>query len=184
MRWALVLLGLVAGCRGQVSEKPPVHLFDDMDQQPKYRPQAESRFFADGRTMRPRVEGTVARGELVAPARPEATAALAVRGRERFDVYCAPCHDRSGGGHGMVVRRGFPPPIDLASERARGLSDDEVFEVITRGVRNMPAYGAQVPPEDRWAIVLWLRVLQRSQRASVEDVPEEQRERIEPEDVR
>lgn len=181
MRGALVVLVLACGCRGQISEKPPVHLFDDMDQQPKYRPQAESRFFSDGRTMRPRVAGTVARGELEVPGPAAPTRALAERGRARFDIYCAPCHDRSGAGRGMVVRRGFPAPIDLASERVRGLTDGEIFHVITRGVRNMPAYGAQVPAEDRWAIVLWLRVLQRSRFATVADVPEALRDRIEAE---
>ena len=103
---------------------------------------------------------------------------LARRGQQRFDIYCAPCHDRAGSGHGMVVQRGFPLPIDLASDRARGLSDQQLFDTISHGVRNMPAYAAQIPPADRWAIVVWVRVLQRSQHATLADVPPEQRDRI------
>jgi len=163
---------LLLGCRGQISSAPPRRLFDDMVWQPKYRPEARSRFFADGRAMRPPVEGTVAASTpLDAEPQPPADETLARRGQQRFDIYCAPCHDRAGSGHGMVVRRGFPPPIDLASDRARGLTDQEIFDTISHGVRNMPSYAAQVPPRDRWAIVLWLRVLQRSQHTTVADVP-------------
>jgi len=93
------------------------------------------------------------------------------RGEERFNIYCTPCHDRTGGGRGMAVRRGYPPPVDLASERVRTMPDGQIFDTISHGVRNMPSYAAQVPPRDRWAIVLWLRVLQRSQHTTVADVP-------------
>ncbi len=172
---ALLALALVAGCRGQVSHTPPRRLFDDMVWQPKFRAESKSTFFADGRAMRPLVPGTVAQGTLETPTRPEhVDEALARRGQQRFDIYCAPCHDRTGSGHGMVVQRGFPPPVDLtgaASDRARGLSDQQIFDTITHGVRNMPSYAAQVPARDRWAIVVWLRVLQRSQRTTVDDVP-------------
>jgi mono/diheme cytochrome c family protein len=168
---ALLLLVLVAGCRGQVSSQAPRRLWDDMVWQPKYRPEAASSFFADGRAMRPPVEGTVAIGTLEPVAQPAASEALARRGQQRFDIYCAACHDRAGSGRGMVVQRGFPTPIDLASDRARGLSDAQVFDTISHGVRNMPAYAAQIPPADRWAIILWLRVLQRSQHATLADVP-------------
>ena len=81
----------------------------------------------------------------------------------------------------MVVKRGFPIPLDLSSERVREMPDGEVFEVISNGVRNMPSYRNQIPVEDRWAIVAWVRVLQRSQHTSIEDVPAEFRDRIEPE---
>jgi hypothetical protein len=188
----LVILPLLVGCRGQVSGRPPVHLIDDMDRQPKYRPEAESHFFADGRAMRAPLEHTVAvgalhdddpiyTGESLVHLPLPATGALARRGEERFNIYCAPCHDRTASGHGMVVQRGFPPPIDLASDRVRGLRDGELFGVITHGVRNMPSYAAQIPAPDRWAIVLWLRVLQRSQHAAVADVPPAQRDHIESE---
>lgn len=183
---AVVALALVAGCRGQVSKTPPRRLFDDMVWQPKYRPESKSTFFADGRAMRPPVEGTVAIGALDQPSRPaHVDEALAHRGQQRFDIYCAPCHDRTGSGHGMVVQRGFPPPIDLtgaASDRARGLTDQQLFDTITHGARNMPSYAAQVPPRDRWAIVVWLRVLQRSQHATLDDVPAEMRAVMLPEE--
>jgi len=196
-RSAALLVALACACRGQPSEQPPIHPIPDMRVQPKYRPEAASAFFADGRAMRAPVEGTVladerpgrdegfltgrtARGYL-AKAPIEVTAATLRRGEERFDVYCSVCHDRSGGGRGMVVQRGYPPPVDLTSDRVRGFADGEIFEVATKGVRNMPAYAAQIPEDDRWAIVAWVRVLQRSQRAAPADVPPEMRERIEPE---
>ncbi len=181
--WALT----VAGCRGQVSTAPPRRLFDDMVWQPKYRPEAASSFFADGRAMRAPVEGTVAQGTLDPVPMPPVDAALARRGQQRFDIYCAACHDRTGSGHGMVVQRGFPTPVDLtgaASERARGLTNQQLFDTITHGVRNMPSYAAQIPPRDRWAVVVWLRVLQRSQHATVDDVPEGLRAAIQPEDAK
>src|SRR5262249_54360103 len=102
-------------------------------------------------------------------------------GQQRFNIYCAPCHDQAGSGHGMVVAHGFPPPIDLAGDRVRGLPDGEIFNAITSGVRNMPSYRKQIPVEDRWAIVTWVRVLGHSQHASVEDVPAGSRGKIEPE---
>lgn len=180
MRYLAPLLLLLA-CRGEPSPEPPLHGWTDMDTQPRYEPQGESAFFADGMAMRPPVEGTLARGQLGDEPRPAVDAATARRGQQRFDIYCAPCHDRSGSGKGIVVQRGFPPPVDLASERVRGLSDRELVDVITHGVRNMPAYAAQIPAADRWAIALWVRVLQRSQRATVGDVPLAMQGRIEPE---
>lgn len=183
MKRLVVLALLAAGCRGQVSSEPPRRLFDDMVWQPKYRPEAASRYFADGRAMRTPPAGTVARSSpLDTPPMPAVTEALARRGRQRFDIYCSPCHDRAGSGHGMVVQRGFPPPIDLASDRVRGLPDAQIFDTISHGVRNMPSYAAQVPPEDRWAIVVWLRVLERSQHAALADVPPEMRSLILPEE--
>ena len=193
---AALLAALLFGCRGQPSELPPIHLIPDMRVQPKYRPEAASAFFADGRAMRAPVEGGVLAGGAgrdegfltghtalgyLAKAPIEVTAATLKRGEERFNVYCSVCHDRSGGGRGMVVQRGFPPPVDLTSDRVRGFADGEIFEVATKGVRNMPGYAAQVPAEDRWTIVAWVRVLQLSQHAAPADVPLEVRERIEPE---
>jgi mono/diheme cytochrome c family protein len=180
----LLVLALVA-CRGQRSAAPPRRLFDDMVWQPKYRPEAASSFFSDGRAMRSPVAGAVAQGALDPIVMPPLDEALARRGRERFDIYCAACHDRAGSGHGMVVQRGFPPPPDLtgfASQRARGLTNQQLFDTISSGVRNMPSYAAQIPARDRWAIVAWLRVLQRSQHATLADVPPEMRPLILPED--
>ena len=108
---------------------------------------------------------------------------LVRRGRERFTIYCAPCHDRSGSGHGIVVQRGYPLPVDLSSDRVLTMSDGEIFNVITKGVRNMPSYGAQIPVDDRWNIVGWVRVIGRSQHASIEDVPAEHKGDILPQGV-
>ncbi len=192
---ALALLALGA-CRGQPSDAPPFHLIHDMRLQNKYRPEASSAFFANGMAMRAPVEGTVAQGELfedevfyqgrtpagfARKAPIEVNEATLKRGQERFDIYCSVCHDRTGSGRGMVVQRGYPPPVDLTSDRVRNFADGEIFGVVTRGVRNMPSYAAQIPERDRWAIVTWVRVLQRSQRATLSDVPADRRDQIEPE---
>jgi mono/diheme cytochrome c family protein len=201
-----------AGCRGSVSEDPPIHIIPDMDWQDKYHPQGESALFADGRAMRDPVEGTVARGSLkddeafyrgtqggqfIAKAPIEkAQAALKVdsfdklldRGQQRFNIYCAPCHDQTGGGNGLVTQahrpNGYPKPIDLASEHPLSIGDGEIFSYISNGIRNMPGYAHQIPEADRWAIVAWVRVLQRSQHASIADVPEQKRDGIEAEDAK
>ena len=106
--------------------------------------------------------------------------ALLSRGQERFNIYCAPCHDRTGSGKGVVIQRGFPVPVDLNSDRVRTMSDGEIFNVITKGVRNMPGYASQVPTDDRWSIVGWVRVLNRSQYATMDDVPAELRGNVAP----
>ncbi|MBI5493877.1 MAG: cytochrome c [Deltaproteobacteria bacterium] len=196
----VVLALLVLGCRGQISDRPPIHIVPDMDWQQKYLPQqAGPSFFLDGRAMRPPVTGTVAQGQLradrvyeegktddkhfVAVAPVEMTRERLLRGQERFNIYCAPCHDKMGSGKGMVVQRGYPLPVDLTSERVRDMSDGEVFGVISNGVRNMPTYAPQIPVEDRWNIVGWVRVLGRSQYGKIDDVPEELRGAILPEGV-
>ena len=187
---------IAAGCRGETSAEPPVHLIGDMDWQPKYQANQASPLFEDGRAMRPLVEGTVAQGQLreddamfrgksgeeyVATVPVPVDEARILRGQERYNIHCTPCHDKTGSGHGMVVKRGYPIPIDLASDRVRGLPDGQIFDVITSGVRNMPSYRKQISVEDRWAIVTWVRVLGRSQHATIEDVPAEQRGKIDSE---
>jgi mono/diheme cytochrome c family protein len=167
-----------------------------MDFQPKYRPEGESAFFADGRAMRPQVAGTIAQGELpdegatgtgkedggfVAVAPVAVDRALVLRGQERFGIFCAPCHDATGRGHGAVVQHGYPLATDLTGDRVRGLPDGEIFNVVTHGVRNMPAYALQIPAADRWAIVAWVRVLEQAQHSSIDDVPPELRGQIQPE---
>jgi len=174
MKWLAPALLLLAGCRGQPSSDPPLHLAGDMDWQPKYRPQAESAFFSDRRAMRPLVEGTLARGWLdrdgafytgkdaegfLASAPVEADEKVLARGRQRYGIYCSPCHDETGSGRGIVVRRGFPLPVRLGSERVRRMPDGQIFDVITNGARRMPAHGGQIPADDRWAIALWVRAL-------------------------
>ncbi|UCF66766.1 MAG: cytochrome c [Acidobacteriota bacterium] len=192
-----VPLAMVAKARYAVSEKPPLHLFFDMDDQPKYKPQAPNSLFADGRAMRPPVAGTVARGELqVTPGVVDGRIGeewiamlpdgivldeqLLKRGQERFDIYCTPCHGLSGYGDGMVSKRAeqleepqWVPPSSLHTELVRGREDGHLFNTITNGIRNMPGYGRQISVSDRWAIVAYVRALQRSQAATIEDVPAE-----------
>jgi mono/diheme cytochrome c family protein len=193
---ALALALLLGACRGQPSASQPLHLVGDMDWQPKFQALEETPLFEDGRTMRPLVDGTVAQGTLVTDEgmhtgkvgeRWVARAPITVdertlrRGRERYGIFCAPCHDRTGSGQGMIIQRGYPPPVSLTSERVLGMPDGAIFAAMTTGVRNMPAYRKQIPVEDRWAIVAWVRVLGRSQHARLDDVPADKRAAIETE---
>jgi mono/diheme cytochrome c family protein len=174
----------------------------DMYDQPRLEPLEASSFFPDGAAARPQPAGTVARdqlyaddpyftgrrdGEFVAaipavPGRePEALdRAFVERGRERFDIYCSPCHGRTGYGDGMVVQRGFPKPPSLHEERLREKAPDgQIFDVIRGGFRRMPAYGPQIPPDDRWRIVTYVRALQRSQYLPLEGAPADVQRRFE-----
>jgi Cytochrome C oxidase, cbb3-type, subunit III len=158
----------------------------DMHDQPRYKPLAESAFFADGRASRPLVPGTVARGHLdddallttgvfkgkLAEVFPfPVTRAVLERGRERFDIYCSPCHDRVGDGNGMIVQRGFKRPPSLHEERLRVIPVGRFFDVITNGFASMPSYAAQIPPRDRWAIAAYIRALQLSQHTVLAEWP-------------
>jgi mono/diheme cytochrome c family protein len=196
-RAALLAVLLLGACRGATSEDPPIYVFPDMDWQEKIQGQEEFGFWPDGRGNRKPVDGTVARGHLneddayfqgkvgeqfVAKAPIEVTDKTIDRGEERYNIYCAPCHDRTGGGKGLIIQRAagaIPPPPELYGERVRGLSDGEIFGTITHGIRNMPSYAYQIPVEDRWAIVTWVRVLQRSQFGNVSDVPADKQGTIE-----
>jgi len=192
----VLVMGLMSlmACRGQPSEKPPVHLNPNMDTQQKYKAQSESRFFADRRTMRTPPAGSVARGQLkedsafyhgkvngqFVQAMPvELNRTLMERGAERFNIYCAPCHDRVGSGEGIVAVRGkssgMVSPPTYHQDRIIQMPDGELFDIITNGVRTMSSYRHQIPEADRWAIVAYIRALQRSQNARLEDVPEQQR---------
>lgn len=173
--FAAACLAALAGCR------------QDMHDQPKYKPLASTSFFSDGRASRPIVEGTVARGHLDestelyagkdAAGKPvtafpvAVTADLVKRGRERFDIYCSPCHDRTGSGRGMVVRRGYKQPPSYHIDRLRQAPVGYFFDVITNGFGAMPDYRQQVDVNDRWAIIAYIRALQRSQQATLADVP-------------
>ena len=165
-----------------------------MARQPSYRPLEASDFFEDGRASRPLVEGTVARGhlqddEVTATGRSGAefsralpvpvTRALLDRGRQRYDIYCAPCHDRVGDGGGMAVLRGFPKPPSLHIDRLREVRPGYLFDVITRGFGRMPSYASQVPAADRWAVVAYVRALQLSQNAPAAGLSDEERARVE-----
>jgi mono/diheme cytochrome c family protein len=177
---AVVLAG--AGCR------------QDMQDQPKFIPLRASESFADHRSGRPIVEGTVARGRLqedelldtgkvngqLADTFPfPITAEVLGRGRERFDIFCAPCHDRTGSGDGMIVRRGYKRPPSFHLDRLRDMPAGYFFDVITNGFGAMPDYRSQITERDRWAIVSYLRALQLSQHATIEDVPPSERPKLE-----
>jgi mono/diheme cytochrome c family protein len=172
---AMAALAL-AGC-GSSSRRPPVEVFPDMKRQARYKPQQENPFFADGRASRPPVPGTVARGIHPEP-RPALTASLVARGRERYEIYCAACHDRTGSGQGIVATRAGWLAANLADGRIRELSDETLFDVITNGKRTMPAYRFQVSERDRWAVIAYVRALQRAAAGTLEDVPPELRSEL------
>jgi mono/diheme cytochrome c family protein len=157
----------------------------DMHDQPKYIPLRQSAFFSDDRSARPFVAGTVARGQLhedtllytgkvngadatMFPFRIDGK--VMARGQERFNIYCSPCHGRTGLGDGMVVRRGFRRPPSLLDE-LRDAPVGHFFDVMTNGFGAMSDYAAQVTPEDRWAIAAYIRALQLSTNARISDVP-------------
>ena len=171
----------------------------DMAEQPRYEPLTKSDFFADGRASRPLVPGTVARGHLdedtllvqgKIDGKPAevfpfpVTRPVLERGRERFDIFCSPCHGRVGDGNGMVVRRGFPHAQSFHIDRLRAERPGYFFDVITNGFGRMQGYSALVPPRDRWAIVAYVRALQLSQDAPLSDVPADERAKLEQEDAR
>jgi hypothetical protein len=158
----------------------------DMHDQPKYRGLRGSAFFADGQSARPLVTNTVARGHLnedtllntgkdgqsdttVFPF--PVTEQVMARGQERFNIYCSPCHGRTGSGDGMVVRRGYRRPPAYSDERIRNMPIGHFYDVITNGFGAMPDYQSQIPVNDRWAIVAYVKALQLSAYAPLEDVP-------------
>jgi mono/diheme cytochrome c family protein len=170
----LLTLALASGCRQKMAD------------QARYDPLEPSGFFRDGMSARPRVAGTVARGELsddpffddgkrggqLADGFPmPVDLELINRGHDRFDIYCAQCHGRVGDGNGMIPARGYRRPPSFHTETLRRQPTGHYFDVMTNGFGAMPPYRNQVPPRDRWAIVAYIRALQLSQHATVEDVP-------------
>src|SRR5436190_18632859 len=165
-----------------------------MAEQPRCEPLGTSALFVDGKCAREPVAGTVPRGgarDPLAGVDPKAerlpvpvTRDVLARGRERFDIYCSPCHDRVGTGRGMIVRRGYREPPSLHVERLRQAPAGHFFDVMTSGFGAMPAYAHQVAVRDRWAIVAYIRALQRSQRATLADVPAAERQALETEGPR
>lgn len=164
-----------------------------MHDQPNYQPLEASTFFGDAQASRPLVEGTVARGHLnddalmhtglvdgsVAMLFPFAVDdAVMARGRERFNIYCSPCHGQTGMGNGMVVQRGYRHPPALSEDRLRDAPPGYFFDVITNGFGAMPDYAAQIRPADRWAIVAYIRALQLAAHATVDDVPAADRPKL------
>jgi len=165
----------------------------DMQVQPRYNPLDPSTFFDDGRSARPEVPGTVAHGYLrtdellftgkvngkLSDAFPSpVTREVLERGRERYNIYCSPCHDYTGSGQGMVVQRGFPPPPSYHIERLVKAPAGHFFEVMTNGYGAMYSYASRLTPEDRWAIAAYIRALQLSQHATLADVPAQERKHL------
>ena len=188
MKWRAEILVLALAALGAAACR------QKMASQPAYRPLQESDFWGDGRSARPLVPGTVARGQLredeaiftgkrgeefvnVVPL--PVTRAVLERGRERYDIFCAPCHDRLGNGQGMVVQRGFPQPPSLHIDRLREARPGYLFDVITHGFGRQPDLAHQIPVPDRWAIVAYVKVLQYSQHAPLEAVPPAERRKLE-----
>lgn len=180
---ASAILLVCAGCRL------------DMHVQPRYNPYDPSNFFNDGQSARVPVAGTVPRGDLTlgpdellysgkvdgqpATAFPfPITKEIMDRGRERFNIYCTPCHGLSGDGDGMIVQRGVRRPPSFHEDRLRTAPVGHFFEVITDGFGVMYPYGYRVPPRDRWAIISYIRALQFSRQVSINDVPEAERQKL------
>jgi hypothetical protein len=207
---AFLLLGLlvvsVAGLRGSYSRQRPIQVFPDMDRQLKLRPQNVDSFFADGRSSRLPVPGTIERsspfqmsdtdtnlvaypfqdlpvntGRVTGATNFVETNPFAItpkfinRGRERYTVNCAPCHGPLADGNGITKKLGMATVANLHDARIVRLGDGEIFYVITNGRNTMYPYGGQVPVEDRWAIIAYVRALQVSRLATVDDVPEPER---------
>ena len=191
-------IALIARERATRVDRTRIQIVPDMDQQPKYKAQTANPAFADGRADRPPVAGVVAQGEgrqddhfnrgIVAgdwadtfpmPLTPE----LLKRGQERYGIYCAPCHGLAGYGDGIVQARAerlaegtWTPPSSLHDPTVLARPVGHLFNTISNGIRNMPAYGPQIPERDRWAVVAYVRALERSQATPAADVPPEQRE--------
>jgi len=207
---ALVPFACVARTRAVNSSVPRVHLVQDMDNQAYYKDQRTHPDFADRRSMRPPVAGTVpstitrlepqgtfnddehyltglVNGDYAVgfPAGYRVTEASVRHGQQRFDIYCSPCHGAAGYGDGMVARRAdatqqatWVPPTSLHDALPLSRTEGHLFNTITNGIRTMPAYGSQIPVDDRWAIVSYVRALQRSQNARLADVPAESRSEL------
>jgi mono/diheme cytochrome c family protein len=191
----------VLGFRGSLSPEPPLEVFPDMDHQPKYKPQAESRFFDNGMADRPVPVHTVPRGRGVQadpgylqaddhfyrgyrgdllpqdtawfrgfPSDVLVDAQLMARGQERYNLFCTPCHGALGDGNG-ITRTYLMSAANLLDARIVAMTEGEIFNTITNGKATMYPYGDRVPPEDRWAIIAYLRALQRAAQGTLEDVP-------------
>jgi mono/diheme cytochrome c family protein len=187
---ALAVASVVAlsGCaRGCTSSRPPIHLNPSMDDQPKVLPQTASEFFYNGQSMREPVPGTVpigglqedvalftgkgADGQFVATIPVPVNEALVERGHQRYGIYCQPCHDARGDGKGILFQRGNVPTASFHQEKILKYPDGRIFDVITNGTGLMSGYRWPIPPADRWAIIAYVRELERKRLASVAGAP-------------
>ena len=186
----LVFISLFAltGCaRGCTSSRPPIHLNPSMDDQPKVRPQSASTFFFDGASMRQPVPGTIAigglredeafftgrgaNGQYVTAIPVTVDEALLERGRQRYAIYCQPCHDARGDGRGILFQRGNVPTATFHQEKIQKYPDGQMFDIMTNGQGLMPAYRWPIPPADRWAIIAYIRDMQSKRLASATSAP-------------
>ena len=193
----VVLTISIAGFRGRRSTKPPIEVFPDMDRQAKYKPELESRFFADGRVDRPLPAGVVARGRTVElnpdflraddflfrgkaangefargfPPQLTINERFMARGRERYTIYCAPCHGALGDGQGITRGYGMVTTASYQDDRIRQMPEGEIFNTITNGKNTMQPYADKLGPEDRWAVIAYVRALERARHGTVADVP-------------
>jgi mono/diheme cytochrome c family protein len=195
----------IMGIRGRRTAEAPIMVFPDMDFQAKYKPQRESKFFADGRTDRPPVPGTVPHGRTAdqdsdrndnasflrtddfrylgknadgsfARGFPlPVDAALLARGRNRFEVYCQPCHGALGDGNGITKAYGMIATASYHDDRLRAMAEGEIFNTITNGKNTMMSYADKLSPDERWAVIAYIRALQRARHATIADVPAEHR---------
>ncbi len=177
---ALAAMLILLGCRGMSSPFPPIHPNPNMDYQERYDPQEASSFFYDGMAMRQPVAGTVARGQLNVDHRllfgrddegyfldsspVTATDEVLARGRDRYAIYCQPCHDERGTGQGILFERAATPTASLHDERIAAYNDGRMYDVITNGVGLMAGYRYPLTVEDRWAVVAYVRELQEERR--------------------
>ena len=192
--FVVVLVVSVLGFRGSISIKPPADVFPEwafpgMKRQPKYKPQAASEFFADGRTDRVPPAHVVQRGMLREDDRlyqgknPDGTffrgfpapivvnAALLDRGRDRYSIFCQPCHGAVGDGNGVTKKYGMGATATYPDDRLRAMAEGEIFNTITNGKGNMLSYADKLVPEDRWAVIAYVRALQRAHNSTLDDVP-------------
>jgi len=195
----IVVLGVsIFGFRGSLSTRPPLEVFPDMDHQAKYKPQAESKFFADGRADRVTPTGAVPYGRTTStpdasfvkadtalyegkdakgaflsgfPSAVTVDAKLMERGQDRFTIYCAPCHGAIGDGNGITKQYGMGATPTYHDDRLRNIPNGEIFNTITHGKGNMLSYADKLSSEDRWAVIAYVRALQRAAHATVADVP-------------
>ena len=194
-----VVIVSIAGFRGASTERPPIEIFPDMDRQAKLLPQEESRFYANQRASRKPVPGTVSRGEtfketpvntgrvagstnFVEAIPVEVTSDLLQKGREQYGIYCAPCHGATGDGNGITTQYGMTVVADLHDYQTRRMvrrPAGDIFNTISNGKGLMGPYASKLSISNRWAVVAYVRALQRSRLATMADVPESERENIE-----
>jgi hypothetical protein len=178
----------IAGKRGSLSRKPPIEIIPDMDRQPKIRPQTRNAFFADNLGSRLPVAGTVARGShfedvpantgretgktnFVETIPIKVDELVMARGRERFTIYCQVCHSPIGDGNGVTKKLGMAVVANLHDKRIVEMTDGEIFSIITNGRNNMGPYGDKLEPQDRWAVISYVRALQLARLGAASDKP-------------